>query len=653
MGYSAMSFQIKDIVLYGFNGKRRTLSLRPGRLNIITGDSKTGKTALIEIIDYCLGSSECKIPAGIIPKTVEWTGVRLQVEGGQAFVARRLPIHGKKTSSDVYYDLQQELDLPDHSALRQTTNLEALEELLTQHAGIGQNIHQPPPGQTRDPLTANISHALFFSFQQQGEVISNRHLFHKQSEQFIYQTIKDVLPYFLGAVDDDYIMKMAELRQHRHDLRRLERELAEYEGIRGLGTSHAHALLSEAQDIGLYDANTVPESWEKIIGELKRVQTNQGHAEDELVREGDAFERLEKERKTLSDELRRIKEHLSYAKGLVADGDGYSHEMNAHLHRLQSIKLFDREEDDKRICPVCHSTLTHSASPTVFDLEMSIKQLEAKVRTAEERSPHMDRVIVKLQERMEVIKSQLRENRESSEAIQVSNQRLQEIRDYAAKRAYILGRIGLYLESLPQLEDTSELKLKIEELAIDISMLEKEISDETVQERLESILSILNRDIGIWAKELKLEHSEYPLRLDIKRLTVVADTDDGSSIPMDRMGSGENWVGYHLITHLALHKWFVKRSRPVPRFLFIDQPSGVYFPADKDVNGRLDGVESSDREAVARMYKLTLEVVKDLSPNFQVIITDHADFDEPWFQECVVERWRRGSTLVPVEWLQS
>jgi len=455
-------------------------------------------------------------------------------------------------------------------------------------------------------------------------------------------------------VDDDYVMKMAELRQHRHDLRVLERKLAEYEGIRGLGTSRAMALLSEAQDIGLCDANTVPESWEKVVEALKRGQTNQVHPEDDLMREGDVFERLEDERKTLSDELRRIKEHLSYAKALVADGHGYSHEVNAHLHRLQSIKLFDKEKDDNLcVCPLCNSQLSSATNPTVSDLEMSIKQLEAKVRTAEERSPHMDRVILKLQERMEEVKRQLRENRESSESIQVSNQRLQEIRDYAAKRAYVLGRIGLYLESLPQLEDTSEIKLKLEELTFEINKLEKELSDETVQERLEAILSNLNRDISLWAKELKLEHSEYPLRLDIRRLTVVADTDDGSSISMDRMGSGENWVGYHLITHLALHKWFVKRSRPVPRFLFIDQPSGVYFPADKDINGRLDGIESSDREAVARMYKLTLSIVKDLSPNFQVIITDHADFAEPWFQQCVVERWRRGSTLVPVEWLQS
>ena len=106
------------------------------------------------------------------------------------------------------------------------------------------------------------------------------------------------------------------------------------------------------------------------------------------------------------------------------------------------------------------------------------------------------------------------------------------------------------------------------------------ISDDRVKERLDSVMSILAQRLTAWARALALEHSKFPLRLDLKKLTIVADTVDGP-VPMERMGSGENWVGYHLIAHLALHQWFVERSRPVPRFLFLDQPSQVYFPAEK------------------------------------------------------------------------
>ncbi|GAG44610.1 unnamed protein product, partial [marine sediment metagenome] len=141
----------------------------------------------------------------------------------------------------------------------------------------------------------------------------------------------------------------------------------------------------------------------------------------------------------------------------------------------------------------------------------------------------------------------------------------------------------------------------------------------------------------------------HPLRLDLKRLLVVADGENGP-IPMDQMGAGENWVGYHLITHLALHKWFVSRGRPVPRFLFIDQPSQVYFPEDRDWDEDDGSERDEDRQAVGRMYNLARAVADELRDELQIIITDHANISEPWFQECVVERWRGGLKLVPPEW---
>jgi hypothetical protein len=64
--------QICDIVLYSRTGERRILPLRVGGVNIITGESRTGKSALIDIVDYCLGRNPCNIPVGPIRDTVAW-----------------------------------------------------------------------------------------------------------------------------------------------------------------------------------------------------------------------------------------------------------------------------------------------------------------------------------------------------------------------------------------------------------------------------------------------------------------------------------------------------------------------------------------------------------------------------------------------------
>ena len=117
------------------------------------------------------------------------------------------------------------------------------------------------------------------------------------------------------------------------------------------------------------------------------------------------------------------------------------------------------------------------------------------------------------------------------------------------------------------------------------------------------------------------------------------------------MGSGENWMGYHVVTHLALQKLFVEKQRPVPGLLMFDQPTQVYFPPEPSEDRSLDDLDDDDRQAVRRLFRLIFDVTEKLAPKLQVIITDHADLGEDWFQAAVVEKWRRGSKLVPASWI--
>ena len=175
-----------------------------------------------------------------------------------------------------------------------------------------------------------------------------------------------------------------------------------------------------------------------------------------------------------------------------------------------------------------------------------------------------------------------------------------------------------------------------------------------MKEKLDSQLSCIAEDMTMWARELKLEHSENNrIKLDANKLTVVAETPHGL-IPLGNIGSGENWVGYHLVTYFSLAKWFIEQSRPVGRFLFLDQPTQVYFPAEKSDSGKLSEIEKDgDREAVRNMFLWIFEKVQSLSPDLQVIITDHADIDEEWFQTAVRDqKWRGDSALIPKSWYE-
>lgn len=646
-----MSFQILDMVLFGPGERRRVLSLRPGAVNIITGASKTGKSALIEIADYCLGSDSCGVPEGVIRRTVEWYGLRLQLQDGQVFVARRAPVRGAASSTDIFYAAGTEVEIPRSGDVQQTTNVEAATTLLTAAAGIGANIHEPPPGQTRRPLSANLRHALAFVFQPQDEIIRRQHLFHKQSDTWIAQAIKDTLPYFLGAVDEEHVAKKEELRRLRQQLRDRERRLATMESLRGQGLGKAAGLLSEARDLGLVEFTETPSTWEDAVALLQQVSASP--AEDQVARHelgeaGDEYERLTAERNDLQEALRRAKSDLESAKSLKAYEHSYSREVAEQGARLKSLGILPNP-GDQPVCPLCSGALTGEAVPPVEDLESAVVHVANQLEQVTRHSPGLQRVLGQLEEKVAELKRGLAENREALEAVRASSERLREMREASSRRAHVVGRVSLYVESLPEVADSSELRGEIKRLRERMRVLEDELSDEHVQERLESILSILGTRMSEWARALELEHSQYPLRLDLRRLNIVADTEDGP-LSMENMGSGENWVGYHLIAHLALHSWFAKKFRPVPRFLFLDQPSQVYFPADRKADGSMVGLREDDRSAVVRMFQLISTVVDELSPRFQVLVTEHADIAEDWYQDAVIERWRGGPRLVPADW---
>ena len=155
-----MKFQILNILVYGANGQIRSIELKPDAVNVVTGQSKTGKSALIHIVDYCLGRRECNVPAGVIRKHVEWYAVKLQTSSGEVFIARRNPEPGKESSEDIYIERGTSLSFPEASSLTKNANLETLASILNQVLGIGEYTHEPKAGQTRKTGTADIGKAL-------------------------------------------------------------------------------------------------------------------------------------------------------------------------------------------------------------------------------------------------------------------------------------------------------------------------------------------------------------------------------------------------------------------------------------------------------------------------------------------------------------
>lgn len=141
-----MSLKILEIVVFSHDGRKRVLPLNAEGVSIVTGASKTGKSALVDIVDYCFGAGECRVPEGPIRRSVSWFGLRLRLPAGEAFVARRCPSPRFRSSEDCFVALGETVDAPEAAELRQTTNAGGLTALLSGWTGISENLHEPPQG---------------------------------------------------------------------------------------------------------------------------------------------------------------------------------------------------------------------------------------------------------------------------------------------------------------------------------------------------------------------------------------------------------------------------------------------------------------------------------------------------------------------------
>ena len=640
--------QLLRISVYGENGERRDVELSTGKVNIITGASKKGKSSLIDIVEYCLGSSECNVAEGCIRQTVKWYSITLKFADSEVFIAREAPLQGMKSNSSCHMLIANKIEVPAYDQLGVSTNIESVVDFLTSKTGIPEQTTEVSEYQTRSTIQVGFKHSRFYLFQGQDEVAAKRTLFHRQAEPHIPQAIKDTLPYFMGAAEDNRLSELERLRALKRDRTKLQKRIKEIESIRGDGLQKGFGLLAEAADVGIYNGQLVLPDDELLVS-LRRISLWTSVSEEIDEPQNDPSYDLDGAYRRLSEQKRVIRSKLNAAKEYAGSVSGFENAVGEQELRLQSIGLYKKLESSNK-CPVCETQ-----HENVSDLEKiilnSLGDLNKKLEGVSRNKPRISAYVTSLQKQDSDLAFEIKKTREAMNALRQQGIDISTKAALDEKRSKIVGRVSLYLESIDWNEDTDALHKRLENLEPKIEELEEILDPSALKERLEAQLSCVAEDMTAWARELGLEHSEHPIRLDVGKLTVVAETSFGRT-PLYRMGSGENWVGYHLITYLALAKWFIEQSRPVGNFIFFDQPTQVYFPSDGAVTGDLDEIaDDEDREAVKKMFEWIFKVVEELSPNLQVIITDHADIDEDWFQEAIADvKWRGDNALIPPHW---
>jgi hypothetical protein len=82
----------------------------------------------------------------------------------------------------------------------------------------------------------------------------------------------------------------------------------------------------------------------------------------------------------------------------------------------------------------------------------------------------------------------------------------------------------------------------------------------------------------------------------------------------------------------------------------LDQPTQAFFP--EEVHDAVTVVDA-DWEAVRAYFALISQAVEQNGGALQVIVCDHVNLRDDWFQQGVVENWRGGVALIPTDWISA
>lgn len=637
--------QIQSVILYSHDGRMNEIPFNLGQVNILTGPSGRGKSALLSVIDYCLGSSRFDIPAGVISNNVSWFALKLAFKSGNLFVARRgVPI-GRNASSEFFIYSNPDDETLSFDQLRSNASKDDLSDKIDSLLGVGVTYLARADGSAeRRKLTFRSS--LIYSFQKQNEIANPDLYFHRQSD--LAQNIRETLPYYLGAISPSIIEKQAELRSKRKRLREIERALARNASIADHRDSELNAVMAEGARLGLISTSEVPkgatarQTLEQINSSLvANLYLNASSADGE-----DVLSRLNSE---LLDKNRRrsdLNKEIDALQRFEYEQDSVDDALNEQRRRLKALHLIPDGHDQTQ-CPICNSEL-ETVTPTVENMRRSLETLNAELAMVNGDRRNLREHIAERRAAVTNITSEINEIRKEVVALKEEQETIKPLLEHRNELARLSGMVDMFRRLISIEDDEARVALELERdaLLLTIDELEAETNLVDVRAKTATFMGAIGQQITRWAREQHLEYANGFLTFDLRVPRLISETTD-ETIPFTRFGSGRNWVWYHLLGHMALHDWFVSNDRPVPRFLVLDQPSQVYFPSSDGSKGEEDWQE------VRRIYQWLFEVGAKYAGQFQIIVTDHAKFDDQSFLDHLKHDWWQGGSLVPQEWINA
>ena len=645
-----MRAYIKQIGIIDNLNNIHGVSLDEG-LNIITGRSSTGKSAIINIFDYCMGATRNNVPHGVISNSAKLYFLVFCINNKYVVLAREAKRNSqgfiKYESSLISMDIfnaeyfTQEYFIPLDEYIREIGSIFGL--TISEIDTTDQNNQNKKKGH---PSVRNM---MSFMLQHQNLIANNQALFYRFDDSERRERVIEEFKIFLGLVDQNYFIMMQRLDEIKNQIRRIEKSISSFD--QQLQTHLPYIDEQREKFLSITGQELFPHIKSEQLLNAPALYRDQ--IEDYVPKintESMSYQQTYEELKLRQNELLGKKRELVLK---LSDINSSIKTIQNYRDKMSSVKPITHAYRQASCCPFCGKP-SDSTQNAENSLTKAINWLNKELR----ETPSLFKSYLpkrkELLDKIGILDSQIRDIRNRITAIKEINNRLQENRSLEEQASVILFNIRndlLWIISEKENNWDEEKNDYLQEKA----QIEEYIKNHyNLNKRMQVIAESINRTMNEIAPLFAFEYNPIKLEFDFQRFELYC-IEEGEKVYLSSMGSGANWLYSHICLFLSLLKLFVsEKDCVIPPILFIDQPSQVYFPVQNDVQEKFDaaalkGVKNADEDLlqVANLYSQILKFLDEVYDKYgikpQIIISDHADnltLDGYSFGDYVKARWR-------------
>ena len=638
-----MKSYLKGIIIFNSNGVKRVVPLKQG-VNIITGDSKTGKSALVEIIDYCLCSSRCTIPKGKITEFARLYCLLLVISDICYVIARR-----KWEDDGKMYFVRETLSIKEDDLTlkyfvdKPKLNCKDVQKEI--EASLGLEVSNMKTDEDeRNSKKASLRNMVTYLFQHQNLMASKFALFYRFSDFYKRKDVIDQFPVFAGIIGQEYYSDLISLNKLKSELKKKKKSQVDNKVVNDRIKSNLVPLMKDyfSQLNQLFDDQQTLQQMLRIAKKLPNFNDSELFQEDGLV---ERYHQLNEDLEKLRSYERDVLLNIQNLKNASSTGTSFVD----MLKELRNKTNVSEPQTDHYNCPLCGNKCEELLETNRQIAEAS-DWLENEIQMASKYTSSFSEDIRKLEEDKNKAIDEIKKTWTKIKDIEKKFLKSDELVSKREKLNYAKARIMLYAETMDEglFKNVDQDILELED---QVRLLEQKLDGFDVTTKIIKAQNFLSTNMNKLAQGLDFEDEYRPVDLNFGLIDGTFDLyqhqrKGNQKIFLYEMGSGANWVSCHIALFLSFLRYFASQENsPMPMIMFFDQPSQVYFPQGLQGDESNKNVSVNDIQAVNKMYKTIFNEINAIGSDTgilpQIIIVDHVSGTELEVKDEFLSYWRK------------